>query len=270
MDISEIKLNWRMEKYNKKANINLWNSKADYFGNYEIPKFKDDKFLNLLFKNNLLNEESNILDVGCGGGKYTLAISEKCKSITGIDLSPKMIEYANENKEKFKIHNAFFKKEDWHELDIRKSSYYKKYDLVYASMTPAVQSYDTFEKLIQASKGYCLVRCNTKRSDSVLDEIKKVLNIKNTNNQDLNFMYAFNALWLEGYLPKIDYEEKHWISNEPLNKACDLYIKRILSIRDIDKSEEVNIINYLKGISKDGYIKEDIRATISTLYWNVK
>lgn len=46
--------------------------------------------------------------MGCGGGKYSLALANECDEILGIDLSPKMIEYANENKENFNIKNASF------------------------------------------------------------------------------------------------------------------------------------------------------------------
>ncbi|MEG0856519.1 MAG: methyltransferase domain-containing protein [Terrisporobacter sp.] len=270
MDINKIKLNWRIRNNNKEANINLWDAKADHFGNYEIPNFEDDKFLSLLLEKDLVQENYEVLDVGCGGGKYTLAIASKCNYITGIDLSPRMIEYGNENKEKFNVNNVTFKIEDWHDLDIRNSQYYKKYDLVYASMTPAVQSYETFYKLCEASKGYCLIRCNTKRSDSVYDEIRNILNINHNNrSSNLDFMYSFNMLCLEGYEPQTDYEEKIWYSKETIDKAYDIYIKRAKIEKNINEDEEEKIKTYLESICEDGYICEEIKATIATLYWSV-
>lgn len=269
MDVNDIRLKWRAGNQNKEANINMWDTKADHFGQYNIPTFEDDEFLKLLEKEKLIEKEFDILDVGCGGGKYSISISSKCKSVIGIDLSPKMIEYANMNKDKFKVNNVSFYCEDWHELDIENSSFYKKFDFVFASMTPAIQSANTFEKLSQASKGFCLIRFNTKRSDSVSDELHKILNISH-KTQNLGFMYAFDMLWLQGYTPKVHYENKNWVSHEPLDKAIDIYTKGIKAHRNINEEEEEKIRKYLISISEDNYVTEEIKGTVATLYWNVK
>ncbi|MCC3867099.1 class I SAM-dependent methyltransferase [Terrisporobacter mayombei] len=268
MDINEIKLKWRLKDQDKEANINLWDEKADHFGNYTIPTMENDKFIKLLKYENLINDDFKVLDVGCGGGKYTLALSRECRHIYGMDLSPKMIDYANENKRKFNINNAYFICEDWHELNMKKSNLYKKFDLVFASMTPAIQSASTLEKMNEASKKYCVLRSNIKRKESVYDKLGKIFNILD-NEQNLNFLYTLNMLFLQGYMPKINYEEKRWLYKEPLEKACRTYIKRIKIIRRINEDEEKKIIQILKDISHNGYIEEEINSTIATLIWSV-
>ena len=57
MDINEIKLKWRLKENNKEANINLWDEKADYFGDYTIPTVNDDKFIKYLKDENLIKSE---------------------------------------------------------------------------------------------------------------------------------------------------------------------------------------------------------------------
>lgn len=44
---------------------------------------------------NLIEPNSNIIDVGCGTGRFSFSISDKCKSVLGIDLSTRNIERAN-------------------------------------------------------------------------------------------------------------------------------------------------------------------------------
>ena len=44
---------------------------------------------------NLIEPNSNIIDVGCGTGHFSFSISDKCKSVLGIDLSTRNIERAN-------------------------------------------------------------------------------------------------------------------------------------------------------------------------------
>ena len=36
------------------------------------------------------------------------------------------------------------------------------------------------------------------------------------SEQDLNFLYAINMLFLKGYMSKINYEGKSWLYKEPL------------------------------------------------------
>lgn len=267
--INEIKLKWQLKDQDKEANINLWDEKADHFGNYTIPTIEDDEFIKLLKNENLINKDFEILDIGCGGGKYTLALSKECSHIYGIDLSPKMIEYANQNKSKLHINNASFICDDWHELDVKKSNLYKKFDLVFASMTPAIQSISTFEKMNEASKKYCVLRCNIKRSDFVYDQLSEILNITD-EKQNLNFLYAFNILYLQSYTPRIKYEKKTWSYKEPLDKAYSAYIKKIKTIKKINEDEKEKIKEFLKNISYNGYVEEEINSTIATLIWSVE
>lgn len=269
MNINEIKLKWILKDQDKEANINLWDEKAEHFGNYVIPTAENDKFIKLLKDESLINKDFKVLDVGCGGGKYTLALSQECRYIYGIDLSPKMIDYANENKRKFNAENTSFICDDWHELDMNKSNLYKSFDLVFASMTPAIQSASTFEKMNEASKKYCVLRCNIKRKDFVYDKLSEILNISQ-KEENLNFLYAFNMLYLQGYTPSIKYEEKNWSYKEPLEKAYSTYVKKIKTIKKINDYEENKIREFLKGISKNGYIEEEINSTIATLIWNVE
>lgn len=43
----------------------------------------------------LLEPNSNIIDIGCGTGRFAFSVANKCKSVVGIDLSKKNIEKAN-------------------------------------------------------------------------------------------------------------------------------------------------------------------------------
>lgn len=268
MNIEEIKSRWLQKESNENDNINLWNEKADYFGNYEIPKIEEDEFLSLLKRENVLNEKFKVLDVGCGGGKYSLSLSKECEEVLGIDLSPKMIEYANINKMKFNIDNVSFLCNNWHDMDIKEANLYKKFDLVFASMTPAIGSAVTFEKLIDASKKYCVLRCGLNRSDFIYDKLREELNIEN-NKDNLNFLYALNMIYLKGYLPRVFYEEKTWAYEETLEKSYNVYTKKIKSIKSIEKKEEEKIKKLLYKMSKDGCVKEEIKSTIATIIFEV-
>jgi ubiquinone/menaquinone biosynthesis C-methylase UbiE len=55
-----------------------------------------------------INQESIILDIGCGTGVYTTNIAKNCKTIIGLDSSQKMIEQALLKTNRQGIQNAHF------------------------------------------------------------------------------------------------------------------------------------------------------------------
>jgi SAM-dependent methyltransferase len=44
---------------------------------------------------NLVEPDSTIIDIGCGTGRFSFSITDKCKSVLGIDLSKRNINRAN-------------------------------------------------------------------------------------------------------------------------------------------------------------------------------
>ncbi len=51
-----------------------------------------DKLFNEI--KNLIEPDKKIIDVGCGTGRFSFSVADKCKSIVGIDLSKRNIERA--------------------------------------------------------------------------------------------------------------------------------------------------------------------------------
>ena len=49
-----------------------------------------------------------MLDVGCGTGGFVMKLSERSRSVTGVDLSEKMIRTARKRKEKEGADNVEF------------------------------------------------------------------------------------------------------------------------------------------------------------------
>lgn len=56
----------------------------------------------------LIPDGSTVLDVGCGTGGFALKLSERSRSVTGVDVSEKMIRTARKRKEKAGAENVEF------------------------------------------------------------------------------------------------------------------------------------------------------------------
>jgi len=72
-------------------------SEQDYcdFYDLEMQSFTDDIDFYLKF----IQPHHNVLELGCGSGRLTRALSEYCNSITGVDVSEEMIRRAHEQQQ---------------------------------------------------------------------------------------------------------------------------------------------------------------------------
>ena len=61
-----------------------------------------------------INNNSNVLDVGCGDGTLIWKIREKCKNVFGIDMDTKSIDIAENNN---KYDNVYFINDDFLKYD---------------------------------------------------------------------------------------------------------------------------------------------------------
>ena len=67
-------------------------------------------FSNVLAKTvaECIEQNSSVLDVGCGTGQLAFQLSQKCRRVVGIDFSRKMVEYASRRKARRRMENVAF------------------------------------------------------------------------------------------------------------------------------------------------------------------
>jgi len=99
-----------------------------------------DKLFRLIKE--MIPEQSTVLDVGCGTGRLEFQLSDKCKKITGIDLSSKNIRVANKNLENTNYDNINFIHSDIQEFRI---NFNEKYD--YAIVTYVLHEVDIEQRI---------------------------------------------------------------------------------------------------------------------------
>lgn len=270
MNLEQIRSQWKTKEPNRQAASDLWDSMAKQYSEFEMPTFENDPFLQLIDRLGVLNPNANVLDVGCGSGRYSLAMADRCNSVTGIDLSSKMLEIADQEKIRQGKNNVRFIQDDWHFANLEEHDMLHHYDLVFAHMTPAVQSAETFEKMNHACKGTCVLVKPTRRTDPVSDAVKELAGIaQKKESAESDLMYTFGLLWLQGYQPYVEYRKDQWDMKKTLDEAYGLYINRMKSYKEITAAEEEMLKNYINSLAVDGLVREVVDTTIVTMYWQV-
>lgn len=269
MNIQEIMNVWKPQTVNEQAGVSWWNGKAAHFGELRLPTAENSMGMRLIQQENMVVPGSTVLDVGCGGGRFCFALEQMGAEALGVDFSPNMIEECNRNKAELNS-SANFEVCNWHTVDIAQNGWENKFDLVLAHMTPAIVSAETFMKLSQASRNWCMMVKPTRRTNVVLDGLYRLLGMEQeARSLNETIAYSFDLLWLNGMNPKLDYEDQVWKQENPLEKAIQEYTARIESRQVLTAKDKGAIAGYLTEIAEDGVVKEHTNTLIAAMYWKV-
>ena len=264
MELNEIKTSWVNKNYDKQANLAAWDSMAErYKHEVALPDWDSDPFLLQLDKEVAFSQNMSVLDIGCGTGRYAAALAEKAGHITGTDISSQMLIRAKSLIESLQIENVDFICTDFCEFELD-----KKFDLVFAHLTPAVSNAETFEKMMSLASNHCYLVKPVHRTDPVFEAVKDAAGFgQKPSNYNKELYYAFSMLWQKGFLPSLSYYKTQWKMEKTIDEAVSWYVNRLKNQNKMDASSEKKAISYLKSISVDGVIHETISTTVATMGW---
>lgn len=265
MNLEYLKENW-------KANIDtdvmreLWDDASGDYMLKPIPRLDENYFLQIMHDNGGIVPSYSVLDIGCGAGIYSLAIAPFIREVTGCDLSPKMIEGAKERADDMEYENADFIALDWYAADIASLGWEKKFDVVFAHMTPAVDDYESFEKMISCAKRMCFVQKNVRRTDKIEDELFGELGLQRKKADD-GIRYFFDYLWLKGYEPNVLCHKEEWYADRKFEDAVNWYVNRARQRAEVTPEMKAHIREFLKKYDEGGYVTEIMNSTIVTIWF---
>ncbi len=123
----------------------FWNARSRTFPRFEEGEHTyEAKMLRHAMENGVDFTKKHILDVGCGSGMYTLRLARMAEHITAVDVSDEMLRLLREDAAAMNITNITTVCSGWDDFSAD-----ERFDIVFASMTPAIESDESREKLMQ-------------------------------------------------------------------------------------------------------------------------
>ena len=268
MKLEEIRKQWRNPPQEPGAAVALWNSQADDPTYHRMPTFKNNAFLQLLLRERMVEPDFTTLDLGCGCGVYTIALAGCVRRAVGIDISPRMLENGNKLIKDGHLANAELRQADWNTVDADAEGLREGFDLVFTHTSPAVSDAASLEKLISASRGFCAVCNPTHMGEPVLEDLPLLIGQSESDNFcRSSIIYMLDMLLQLGYLPKLDYEKQVWPMDQPLEQAYRYYLGRLSMGTPLEADAEKAVRERLASIAVEGHVKDNIDATVTTVYW---
>jgi SAM-dependent methyltransferase len=100
-----------------------------------------------LFEQKLLDSRSTVLDLGCGGGDYTVSFAERCGHVTALDYAEEMLKRCRERCGQSGLDNVSFVR-----ADMLRYSFREKYDCVMACLNPAAYQPDALDRMLSLAE----------------------------------------------------------------------------------------------------------------------
>lgn len=269
MDIRRLKREWT-EPDNGKSSSGYWDYRSGDFGSKSIPTAENSDYIKLIkSKAKFIPGSTRILDIGCGSGIYSLAFAGESGPILGLDVSPKMIEYANKNAASIGAGNAVFKVADWLSMEDDDPLISGGFDLTIAHMTPAICSAETFGRMLKVSEGMCFFTGYISRGSAIRDRMREISSSERFTDSD-KLINAIDMLWQMGIKPEIEYETRRFSFNRTLEETKEFYISDMRTYGNATDAMAAEAERYLESISEDGRVKDESVALIATVYWSMK
>lgn len=246
-----------------------WDGVAGQFNELRVPDWDDDLFLKTIKDLPVWNKDSHILDLGCGAGRYAVAVADRCGYVTGIDISPKMIEYAEKKRQEYGKENVSFKTECWQDTDINEQGYEKKFDLIFGHMTPAFETIQDIEKATQASKGFCALATFAERYAPVADRFFEYMGTEQKWKNENKIPEMVEYLYKQKRFPRLDYylrDDTQTFNEE--GAVCFLKERYTLdSGKKADGALTGKIREFVRGEIRDELFVNEVHSTIVTIVW---
>lgn len=256
----------------EKEAIEFWNHMAPKYGQHHAGKGQEriEKVICSLEESGMLTPEAEVLDVGCGPGTYALPFTGRCKSVTALDGAREMCRILKEKVAEAGLSNVKVLQHMWEDVDLEKEGLLNRFDLVFASMTPAVSDYETFLKLNQASRKYCcLISWAGGSFNEARRDLWELLFYEKDESRGHHTFYQINLLFSMGYYPTISYFDSYWVNEETVEEAIESLCRSFWHYTEITPQVKDTIAGYVKEKCTNGFFRQETRARLSMMTWRV-
>lgn len=255
-----------------------WNRRAELWKIEREKKHKGDERVQsavaYLENRGILKETSTILDIGCGPGRFAAAFAKKAHRVVGLDISEKMVEHGMEYLKQEKIQNAVLYTCDFQTLDMEKEGYQEAFDLVFSSMTPAIQGMEGLQKSMAMSRSWCCNITHLSGRNHLREQImREVFGKKPVQQWTGRWFYSlFNVLFLQGYYPETSYDTLHReVFVKPEEEYVEFLMEHMLPEKERSQEHASVILEWLKRhADENGCLLEVSESSYARILWNVK
>ncbi len=238
----------------------MWDDAASTYSDSQYSLICDDIVSSLLHKG-VIDDDTAILDIGCGTGSFASRFSPHVKSIIGSDSSPRMLERMMEMASKMDLHNIEPLLSDCLSIpsDIR-------CDVVFTSLCPPMNDPDALLSMESHSDGYCVYVSSANIGHGIEGEIWKELGC-DYSYSGYDTTYPFEYLTSLGKDASLEFFTQHNHSMISENECIERYLRLIGKYRIITDLERSTVTSVVHSHAIDGQVDLSRDMRMGMLVW---
>ncbi len=249
----------------------FWDRRAGKYAEYTAGDRRDGKLkaaLDLIEGTGLKLEGAEVLDIGAGPGTFAIPLARMGARVTAVDISAEMLKRLEKRAAEEKITSVRTVLSPWKDLDLDALGFKGKFDLVIASMTPGINGPETFDMMLEASKGVCYYSGWVNRKwDRAYYELYRMLFNEEFKEASHGLYLPFMYLYTMGYRPTLRIKQDIWKRDESVEDIVDDVSGFFSSTKDIDEGMKDRMRAYFLERSKGGMYHSESVAVTGMMVW---
>lgn len=242
----------------------FWDCQAERFAARPLPGWEEDWILKLIDRFGIVGRGAEVLDIGCGAGRYCAAFSERAARVVGVDFSAEMIGRA----EGLGIKNASFVRANWKKISPEKLRWEGAFDLAFSNMSAALGDWDDFEKAARTTRGWLVCAQPASRSDEVADILRGEVLGRPTPQFGAALKSAVKKLSEEGNPPEVFSRIHEREDLFTLEEASRFYLLKLSAEAELSEAESAKIRAALENFADRGKISSRVSTREVAAIWN--
>jgi SAM-dependent methyltransferase len=227
-----------LKKCDNPKDNSFWDNMAKTYPHYDDESMSKDvnRILNWARERGVNFENNSVLDIGCGTGTIAIPLALEGATVTGVDVSEAMISLFSADIESLNLKKSIQTHQStWGDFNVSKT-----YDVVIASMTPAISSTEHIDKMIDSTDDKGLyVGWGAYRNNIFLEELCTLHNvIRKTSGGCVKAKQFIEYLQEKDLDLDYEYFDSSWQDEYSVEKAIE-YACEQLEFRQVKPQKEL-------------------------------
>ena len=252
----------------------FWDSRAKNYSR-NVSNDRRDKSVAAVF--NLMDiagfdpKGKAVLDIGSGPGTFALPLARMGAKVTALDISSRMLQELEKKADLEGIDTIDTIHTSWNDADLDKMGSRKKFDMAFASMTPAICDIKAITKMMEASRAFCYYSGFLKRTwDPSYYDLYRELFKEEYRDFATGFHIPFMYLYSMGYSPVLKLNKDVWASDDTVDDMAQTLYDFFGQSKDTTPDMKETMKKYLSLKSTNGHYHAETNVFTGMMVWDIR
>jgi len=253
------------------AALAFWNAQASKLARWlaeEHTKKRVDYITNWLEQQKVFHPEMEVLDIGAGAGAFTIPIARQVKKVVALEPASAVMAVLREKITAAGLSNVDFLEKEWEKIDPQEDQLIKRFDLVFASLVPAIKDPEAISKMIACSRQWCFL-CDFAgwRFTPARNDLWRTFFGEDMPPPGNNIIYPLLYLYFSGYCPSFTVwreEREEELTPEEAISGLKYFFHNYL---EVTSEVTETITRYVTERASGGVFRDKYQARRGMLLW---